>query len=267
MTPQEQDLITALLNRLRQAANQPKDPQADTLIGSAMAAQPDAPYLLVQTVLIQDMSLAGAQQRITELERQLAEAKAAAGPAASTSFLGAQRASVPSAGPWSAPAQAASPAPVWTQSAAAPTPPMMAQPMMTGPWQTPWGVPGVGSGFLQQAMATAAGVAGGALLFEGLQSMFGPHYAPMLGGMPMQPGIGETVINNYYGDAYGNPPPGEPVSGHGDSNGPGFERDAGTIQANADLPSDLDFGSGQDFVTGQDFATGQDFGGDSSFDV
>lgn len=267
MTPQEQDLITALLNRLRQAANQPKDPEADALIRSAMAAQPDAPYLLVQTVLIQDISLAGAQRRITELERQLAEAKTAPAPAASTSFLGSQRSSVPSAGPWSPSAQAASPAPVWTQSAATPAPPMTAQPMLTGPWQAPWAAPGIGSGFLDQAMATAAGIAGGALLFEGIQSMFGPHYGAMVGGIPMQPGVGETVINNYYGGTYGSPLPNGPVSDHGVGNDPGFDRDAGAIQANAGLLPGPDFNGDTDIASGQDFAWDQDFGGDGGFDV
>lgn len=250
MTPQERDLITALLARLQQAANRPRDPEADALIRQAMKDQPDAPYLLVQTVLIQDMSLSEAQRRITELERELAATKAAPA-AASTSFLGDAGRGAPPAGPWSRPAPA--PGPVWTQSAASPPPQQSA--MMAPPALSPWAAPGASSGFLQQAVATAAGVAGGALLFEGIQSMFGPHYAPMLGGMPVQPGINETVINNYYGDAGGydsgaGPLPGGPVSDPGYSNDPGFDTDPGGIQSADDLPSDDD-----------------DFGDDSSFDV
>src|SRR5437899_5797146 len=86
MTPQERDLITQLLSRLRQAGGQPKDPEADALIRQALAEQPDAPYYLVQTVLIQDMALSNAQSRIRELEQQCAAAR----PATSqpTSFLG-----------------------------------------------------------------------------------------------------------------------------------------------------------------------------------
>jgi uncharacterized protein len=34
----------------------------------------------------------------------------------------------------------------------------------------------MGSGFLRQAATTAAGIAGGALLFQGIESLFGPHY-------------------------------------------------------------------------------------------
>jgi hypothetical protein len=74
MTPQEKDLITSLLNRLKQAGGQPRDPEAETLIRQAAAEQPDVPYYLVQTVLIQDMALNQAQGRIADLERQLAEA-------------------------------------------------------------------------------------------------------------------------------------------------------------------------------------------------
>src|ERR1700704_4065854 len=106
MVPQERDLITTLLARLKDAAGQPKDPEADALIRQAMVEQPDAPYYLVQTVLIQDLSLHQAQNRIAELEKQVND-QAAAKP---TSFLGnlfgtSQPAgpapgSVPSAGPW-----------------------------------------------------------------------------------------------------------------------------------------------------------------------
>src|SRR5216684_5545096 len=85
MVPQERDLITTLLARLKSAGGQPKDPEADPLIRQAMVEQPDAPYYLVQTVLIQDLSLHQAQNRIADLEGQLANAQASAKP---TSFLG-----------------------------------------------------------------------------------------------------------------------------------------------------------------------------------
>lgn len=190
MTPQERDLITALLDRLQQQANQPKDPEADALIRQRLAQLPDAPYLLVQTVLIEDMALHNADDRIKELERQLA-AKTAAPPQQPTSFLG--RGSVPLAG---APPRPAPAAPTWTQ-AGADAPPPYAQPM-SGPQM----LAGGGSGFLRQAAATAAGIAGGALLFDGIQSLFGGHSGGgFLSGAAAQPGLSETVINNYYGDS------------------------------------------------------------------
>ena len=184
MTPQERELVTQLLARLKQHAAEAKDAEAEALIRQAMAAQPDAPYFLVQTVLMQDMALQQAQERIRQLEAAAAQAK----PAATTSFLGgAGRGSVPSAGAWtqSAPAAAAPPpAAAWTQGGA------------------PFAAAAPGGGFLHQAATTAAGIAGGALLFEGIRSLFGSHWGGgFLGGMPMQPGISETVTNNYEGGA------------------------------------------------------------------
>ena len=233
MTPQERDLIQSLLGRLQQQANQPKDREAEELINRGMAALPDAPYLLVQTVLIQDMALSEAQNRIRELEQR----QGAPAPAA-TSFLSGARGSVPSTGPWGRPAQpapAAAPPPVWNQAAA---PPPQAVPQAMAPLASP----SASSGFLRQAATTAAGIAGGALLFEGIRSMFGPHYGGgFMAGMPNQPGISETVINNYYDT----PAPDAPD----------------TQQAVWDTSQD----NNQDYGSDQDFGT--DDGGSDTTDV
>ena len=108
MNPQEKELLTTLLDRVKNAPRQDKDPEADTLIRQAMAAQPDLPYYLTQTVLIQDLSLHQAQQRIADLEKQLADAQQAAKPSVG-SFLGGLFGSRPPAQA-SGPAQAGSPA-------------------------------------------------------------------------------------------------------------------------------------------------------------
>jgi Uncharacterized protein conserved in bacteria (DUF2076) len=60
---------------VQQTDSPDKDPEAETLIRQTTAEQPDAAYHLVQTVLIQDLSLHVAQNRIAELEKSLAEAK------------------------------------------------------------------------------------------------------------------------------------------------------------------------------------------------
>jgi hypothetical protein len=185
MTPQEQDLITQLLARLKQTDVQGKDVEAEALIKAGVAAQPDVPYLLVQTVLIQNMTLDAAQARITELEQQLAAAQQAA--AKPTSFLGGRTGSVP-ASPAAAP-PAAAPSPWGSRQQVAAAPP--AQPWGGAPAGGPGGMgQGMGQGmgmggggFLRNAAATAAGVAGGALLFQGISSMFGGHNAG-LGGTP-----------------------------------------------------------------------------------
>ena len=60
-------------------------------------------------------------------------------------------------------------------------------------------MPGSGSGFLRAAAATALGVAGGQLLFQGIESLFGQPASAVFAGQPLQPAISETVTNNYYG--------------------------------------------------------------------
>jgi uncharacterized protein len=277
MTPQERDLITTLLGRLKGAAAQQKDPEADGLIRQAMADQPDAPYYLVQTVLIQDLSLHNAQNRMAELERQVAEAQQQA--ARPTSFLGGlfgarqpaplPAPSVPSAGPWTrAPQVAAAPmAQPYQQPGYGQQQPGYGQPPGAGGFMgggpMGGGFMGGGGGFLRSAAATAAGIAGGALLFQGIESLFGRGGGGILGGQAT-PGLGESVVNNYYGDG-----------GSQDSGGGGQDfssGDAGGSQdyggggqdfSSGDTGGDQDYGGGQDFSSDQDFGGGgdQDFGG------
>ncbi len=211
MTPQERDLLTTLLARLKNAGGQPKDPEADGLIRQAMTEQPDASYYLAQTVLIQDLSLHNAQNQIAELEKQLTDAQQAARPAP-TSFLGslfgtrpAQPAapppgagSVPQAGPWARAPQvaAAPPAQPYAQPYGQPYPQGgPGQPMGAGGgfMGGGGGLMGGGGGFLRSAATTAAGIAGGALLFQGIESLFGQHAsAGILGGQGVTPGLGEV---------------------------------------------------------------------------
>ena len=151
MQAEERDLITGLFDRIRPFDSQPRDPEAEQLIANLVSRQPSAVYLLTQTVLVQEQALKAVQERIAELE-----AKVGAAPAAG--FLS----SAPKIGPWGAAPGAAPAAPPPTrsalQAAVAPQP--------------------VGGGFLRTALTTAAGVAGGALLFEGIRSMLGHNPGP-----------------------------------------------------------------------------------------
>jgi hypothetical protein len=261
MTPQEKDLITTLLARLKSAGGQPKDPEADALIRQAAAEQPDAPYYLVQTVLIQDLSLHNAQNRIAELENQLADAQQAAKP---TSFLGGLFGSRPPA-----PASGGgAPAGPWSRSpqvAAAPPAQPYGQPGFAQPGygqQAPAGAGFLGGGsggggFLRSAAATAAGVAGGALLFQGIESLFGNHYAGGLMSGGMMPGLGETVVNNYYGSDPGSDFSGGDTGGGGDYSGGGdqdYSSQDYSSQDDQDYSSDQDFSGGD--MGGDDFSGG-----------
>lgn len=259
MEPQERDLITTLLTRLQGAAGQPKDAEADAMICQAMTQMPDAPYYLVQTVLIQDLSLHNAQNRIAELEKQLASASQ---PQPRTSFLGGllggsqqQQGSVPSGGPWTRAPQAAPPPPQYAQPGYAPG---YAQPGYAPAGGGMFG--GGGNSFLRSAATTAAGVAGGALLFQGISSLFGHSYASGLGGFGglgglggmngMGTGLGETVINNYNGVSPDNA--GSAGYAGGSAGGDDYSGAGNDYTDN----SGSDFGGG-----GNDYSGGSDFGG------
>ena len=68
MTPQERALVTELLERLATLEKTQRDPEAERLIADGLARAPNAPYALVQTVLLQDEALNRAEARIRELE-------------------------------------------------------------------------------------------------------------------------------------------------------------------------------------------------------
>ncbi len=157
MQSEERELITGLFGRLQPFESQPRDGEAEALIKDLVARQPAAPYLLVQTVLVQEQALKAAQERIAELE-----ARAGAAPAAS-GFLGVRPRSAPGA----------------HGGRAAPAAPRSLRAVDTlAPAGRGGAAQGGGGGFLRTAMATAAGVAGGALLFEGIRSLMGSNPGP-----------------------------------------------------------------------------------------
>lgn len=171
MTQEERDLIVSLFERLKPAAAQPRDREAESVIAAQVAANPAAPYLLAQMALVYEHALRGAQNRITELEQQVSDGKGA--PVQSGSFLGGlltgtawarkepgRAGSVPSAGQ----------GPVTL-----PREPMVAGGSRWGsgsvPAAGPQYAPAGGPSFLQSAMTTAAGVAGGMVLGNMLVNM------------------------------------------------------------------------------------------------
>jgi uncharacterized protein len=240
MTSQEQQLITELLARLKQTPAPAKDADADQLIRKGLMENPEAPYLLVQTVLIQDMVLSQAQHRVAELEDQLSKAKAASSAQRSASFLGGALSATPP--PATAPERnqnAASPASIG--GAAAPA-------MMSSG----------SSGFLRAAAATALGVAGGQLLFQGIESMFGQHAGSVLSGQSIPPTLNETVVNNFYGDQASSPASADSADAEASSGDPATQ-DVSDDPPVADDDLDRD-GSDQDF----DVA---DTASDDSFDA
>jgi hypothetical protein len=252
MTPDEKNLIDGLFGRLKnaEASAGPKDREADALISQNVAAQPGAPYLLVQTVLVQEHALANAQARIAELEKQVQQP---AQPSGSGSFLGG---AADKLGPWGRRAdQAPQPGPAPMPLPMAPQAP---QPGYAAYASTAAMAPSAGGGFLRSALTTAAGVAGGALLFQGISSLlhqnagaFGPALGGGYGGGAWGAGGGTVVnetVNNYYGN---DPSTGAlPADDRGGAD-PGYQQDADYQDADtSDYASDSgdsgDFGGGSD---------------------
>ena len=169
MTPEERNLVIELFDRLATLEDAQRDPEAERLVRDGLRQAPNAPYALVQTVLVQDEALKRADARIRELE-------GSAGDTAprDTSFLGGMRdslfgrrqgrGSVPSVRPAeSAPGVSSA----WRTGSPAAGP---AGAPMAGPMAPPMAG---GSSFLGTAAAAAAGVIGGSLLLDSIRGMMG----------------------------------------------------------------------------------------------
>jgi uncharacterized protein len=198
MTPQESKMLDDLMARVDATRLEEKDPEAAARVEQWVARNRDAAYILAQTVLVQNYALEQARQQIQSLQQQQLPPQ----PAKATSFLGnlfGHKDEAPPQRPPAAPAYAQQPGyaqvPQYPQSYPQPA----AAPAFAAP-------PGGGSSFLRSAATTAAGVAAGALAFEGVESlMHGFGHAAGFGGGGFGGGMGEfggrpeeTVINNYY---------------------------------------------------------------------
>ena len=261
MTPEERDLVIQLFDRLAALEDAQRDPEAERLIKDGLRQAPNAPYALVQTVLVQDEALKRADARIRELEG------AVDAPPRDTSFLGGardsllgRRGSVPSVRSGEA-AAGASPgmSSAWRNTGA---PAMPAQGVPPPGYGSPgYGSPPMGQGgsFLGTAAAAAAGMIGGSLLLGGIRSMMG---YPSTAHAAVDPNTGSVAPNPW---SSGNAAGGELSRqaglddiGHGPSSGGGrgygalnesqgdtdIEDDPGSDDFEDDSGFDLDGGDG-----------------------
>jgi hypothetical protein len=179
MTPEERDLIAGLFERMRAMGSIDKDREAEDFIARSVRQTPDAAYMLVQSVLVQDNALQQAGDRIEDLEdrvRELERGQPRAAAQGGGSFLGGlfgggrsqeepRSSSVPPIGSRREPSrydEAQGGGSPWGQQRAGAF--GQAAPMQQA---------GGGGGFLQGAMTTAAGVAGGMLLANSIRGMMG----------------------------------------------------------------------------------------------
>ena len=76
MSPEERDMIGGLFDRMRSFGTPEKDRDAEAFISQNVRRMPDAPYMLVQSVLVQENALQQAGARIEDLEAQVRELEA-----------------------------------------------------------------------------------------------------------------------------------------------------------------------------------------------
>lgn len=182
MSPKETQVLQNFLDQLVKVQGISKDAQAQSLINDAVSKQPDASYLLVQRALLLDQALSEANNQITSLQAEVRELQAGKNMGyanRASSFLD------PATSAWgnssnSRPLQSATTA---TSVTGAPLPgysgmqppPLPASAMAAAPASSFFG--GTGGSMLGTVAATAAGVAAGAFLFQGIEHLMGnqPH--------------------------------------------------------------------------------------------
>jgi hypothetical protein len=211
MTPQEQKMLDDLMARVDSTRLDDKDPEAAQRIEEWTRRNPDAAYILAQTVLVQSYALEQAKAQIQSLQQQLAQHPAPTQQQKQGSFLGNLFGHKDEG-------RAQQPAPAYAQPQQQPGYAQVPQYAAQQPYGQPAGSqspgyaspgygapPAGGSSFLRSAATTAAGVAAGALAFEGIESLmhgfghtagFGGYGGAGLGDFGGRPE--ETVINNYY---------------------------------------------------------------------
>jgi hypothetical protein len=178
MNNDEQTLIDGLFSRLQQAEKDagPRDVQADQRIKDHLASQPTAPYYMAQSILVQEAALKRLDQQNKQLQQELTQARSQAqAPAASSASGGGSFLSSLFGGGSREPAPPASSGGGWRE----PARPAAFGGQPTAPQQAPQGYaqPGqaaapAAGGFMSGALKTAAGVAGGVLLAQGISSLF-----------------------------------------------------------------------------------------------
>ncbi|WP_454870595.1 DUF2076 domain-containing protein [Pseudomonas lini] len=191
MNSEEQTLIDGLYSRLQQAETDsaPRDAQAEARIKEHLTRQPAAGYFMTQAILVQEAAIKSLDeqnkqltQQVQQLQAELQSAKAqAAAPAPSGGGFLSSIFGGGSRDPQPAPTQSAAPSSTggWREPA---RPSFNAQSPQqnfgAAPQQNYAPQQAAGSSFLGGALKTAAGVAGGVMLAQGISSLFQHNQQP-----------------------------------------------------------------------------------------
>ncbi|WP_432754659.1 DUF2076 domain-containing protein [Pseudomonas sp. WMBT8] len=185
MNSEEQTLIDGLFSRLQQAETDsaPRDAQAEARIKEHITRQPAAGYFMTQAILVQEAAIKSLDaqnkqqaQQIQQLQDELQRARttppATSGGGFLSSIFGAS-----SREPQPATSAPASNAGGWRE----PTRPgFNSAPAPQQNYQQPQQAAPAGGGFLGGALKTAAGVAGGVMLAQGISSLFSHNQQPQV---------------------------------------------------------------------------------------
>lgn len=192
MNSEEQTLIDGLFSRLQQAESDsaPRDAQAEARIKEHMTRQPAAGYFMTQTVLVQEAALKSLDEQNKQLTRQVQQLQAelqsnnkAQTPAPSSGGFLSSIFGGGSRDPQPAPTQSAAPANSGWREPGRPSfnSPPAPQGFGAAPAQPPYAQQQqqpVGGSFMGGALKTAAGVAGGVMLAQGISSLFHHNQQP-----------------------------------------------------------------------------------------
>jgi len=190
MNTEEQTLIDSLFGRIKQAEDpsQPRDAQAQACIEAHVRQQPAAPYYMAQAILVQEAAIKRLDEQNKQLEAELQQARAQveasrAGNSSPTSnggggflssLFGSGGRNTPPAVQPQRPSAPVAGGGGWREPSAPGFSPQ--QPQQAGFGAAP--ARGGASSFLGGAMQTAAGVAGGVLLAQGISSLFNHNSQP-----------------------------------------------------------------------------------------
>ncbi|WHS59598.1 DUF2076 domain-containing protein [Pseudomonas sp. G2-4] len=254
MNSEEQTLIDGLFSRLQQAEKDsaPRDAQAEARIKEHLANQPAAGYFMAQAILVQEAAIKRLDEQNKQLAQQVeqlqADVQQARNPASAPSGGGGFLSSIFGGGsrdsrPASAPSAPASGGGGWRE----PARPAFNAPAQQGFGASPgnYGAPQqqapAASSFLGGALKTAAGVAGGVMLAQGISSLF--HS----GQQPQE--IVEVIKEE----------PAQPVNDTGNSSDTGWGDDSRVADNDA-------YGSDQGGFSDADYSDdSSSFGDDDSF--
>jgi uncharacterized protein len=243
MTPDEKKMIGDLFARI--AKNQEpaaqKDRDAEAFIRAAVQRDAGAAYTLTQMALVQEHALKLADERIRELEAKLGPAADAPPAPAKSSFLDGLMPNSPWARKGSVPATGGAGGQPMLRPGA------FGQNRNAAPQAAAQATAPQGGSFLRSAFATAAGVAGGLMLFEAVRGLM----AGSEGGAFQQSAQAAT-------------PAAETAPQDVAAAEPAFQNSGVQDQGHQDVAShDAGYDDGGNFG-GSDFAGG-DFGGGDDF--